>query len=469
MNPRRRATRSLRAAICILGVVYVASYLLMGGLGLLEAFSLFNILASLGLVLVCIRALLGNADPLFSLGAVLLVAGNVFWGQRVSPDALTSGAVLLTGLVTLYVGLKIGTHVGFKHLAVFVSGYLLLFYLFTLRIPNADSLFVLSLLGLSATARDLRLTAYFWAVVTSFTLCQPYAWESVIAFFLILTALFGARGFARSGTTLIFLAGGLLLILTILFPILILMLGQDLHSLSTLLGDPRIRSALVLTLTTATVSSAVLFATITPLAYATRRLHFPGKELLVSLMDLPIVIPQSAAGIALLSVFGRKQFLGGLLGERFGLYFDGTVLGIVVAQLFVAMPFMAKSALAAFEAVDEEFETVAATLGCPPLASFCRIALPLAARGLAGGVVLSFARAAGEFGALLFLAPTPETAPIAVFNRFTSMGISEAAPLVSLLLLFSLALFFLLQLATRLLPGCRPAGAYEKRRQFNES
>jgi len=145
-------------------------------------------------------------------------------------------------------------------------------------------------------------------------------------------------------------------------------------------------------------------------------------------------------------LLGRKQFIGGLLADQFGLCFDGTVLGICLAQTFVAMPFFGKSALAAFQAVDEELEAVARHSGAPPWSVFWRIALPLASRGVAVGAVLAMARAAGEFGALLFLAPTPETAPIAVFNRFNSMGIAEVAPLVSLLLLLSLGTFLLLNL-----------------------
>lgn len=440
-------------AVVALGVTYAATYVVLSCLHWLEPFSLFNLLLSAGVVVVCVRSAIRRGSDSFSVGAVLLIMGNVLVGQRFASDTLTSGAVLLTGIIVLYVGLKIDEHLSRLHLLVFVAGYLALFLLFVVQLRNAQPLFILSLLGLAATARSLRLTAYFWAGVISFTFCQPYAWESLIAFFFLLTAVFGAKGYARSATTLLFLGGGLVLVLSLLFPVVTILVGQDMHSLSVLLRDVRIRSAIGLTLVTASASTLVLVIVITPLAYAMSRLRFPGRQLLLSLIDLPIVIPQSAAGIALLCVLGRKQFLGGLLGDQFGLYFDGTVLGIGVAQLFVAMPFMAKSALAAFDSIDEELEAVAGTLGAPAASVFWRIALPLAARGLAVGAVLAFARAAGEFGALLFLAPTPETAPIAVFNRFNSMGMVEVAPLVSLLLLLSLGTFFLLQLATRLLPS----------------
>jgi molybdate/tungstate transport system permease protein len=121
--------------------------------------------------------------------------------------------------------------------------------------------------------------------------------------------------------------------------------------------------------------------------------------------------------------------------------------------MFTAMPFLMKSALAAFEAVSPSLEKSARTLGASSFSAFRRIALPLSAKGLFIGAILAWARAAGEFGAVLFIAAYPVTAPIAVYNRFTSVGLVQTAPLVVTLVLFSLAMFFLLQLSSRMLPG----------------
>jgi molybdate/tungstate transport system permease protein len=107
-----------------------------------------------------------------------------------------------------------------------------------------------------------------------------------------------------------------------------------------------------------------------------------------------------------------------------------------------------KSALAAFEAVSPALERSARTLGASAFSAFRRIALPLSAKGLFIGAVLAWARAAGEFGAVLFIAAYPVTAPIAIYNRFTSVGLVEVAPLVATLLLFSISMFFLLQLCS---------------------
>lgn len=456
----QRTSKTAGITTCAMGAAYALAYVVLSLAHEVEPCRLFNLLLSLGVVAVCALTLAGRCQGYFAVGTLVLIAAHVFLGQQLAPDNLTSGAILLAGIVVFYVGLKIQEHLSRWHLLALVAGYVGLYWLFVIKLSNAEPLFILYLLALAACARSLRLTAYFWAVVLSFSFCQPYAWESLIALCFLLMALFGARGQARSLTTLIFLAGGLIVVLSLLLPILAIVAGQDFHSLEILFRDARIRSALGLTLATAAMSTIVLLLSMTPLAYALSRLRFPGRELLLSLIDLPIVIPQSAAGIALLCLLGRKQYLGGLLADHCGVYCDGTVLGICLAQVFVAMPFMAKSALAAFESMDEELEYVAGTLGAPPLSVFWRVALPLAAKGVAVGAVLAFARAAGEFGALVFLAPTPETAPIAVFNRFNSMGMAEAAPLVSLLLVLSLGMFFLLQVATRLLP------AAQRTRQF---
>jgi ABC-type sulfate transport system permease component len=232
-----------------------------------------------------------------------------------------------------------------------------------------------------------------------------------------------------------------------------MLLGESAYNLLTVLQDKDVLSAIGLTMVTATCATIFLAIFSVPLAYALSRTHFWGKSLLLSLIDIPIVIPQSVAGIALLKVLGKQQIIGGMLFEVFGLRFDGTVLGIIAAQVFVASPFLIKTAMAAFDAVPAKFEIAARTLGAGSFSAFSRVALPLAGRGIFLGAVIAWARAAGEFGAVFFIASFPETAPITVYSRFLSLGLAETAPLVSALLLFSLVMFFLLQMASRLVPS----------------
>lgn len=392
---------------------------------------------------------------LFGSGMMFLVAVHTVMGPLMAPDQLTSGAVLFVNILVLYTGVRINLHLPSGYWYLFVAGYLVLFAIFVLALPNAESLFLLFLLGLAATARSYRLTAFFWAVTLSFTFFQPYAWAAVVLCVMVINAVFGARGHWRSTATVMFLLCGFVLVALVLLPVLIMLLGESPRNIFRVLGEARVRDALWTTVITATVATLILAAFMTPFAYALSRLRFPGRTVLLSLMDLPVVIPQSVAGIALVIVFGRQQALGELFYRYLGLRFDGTIFGIILAQIFVGLPFMIRSAMAAFDAVPPTLESQARTLGAPPFAAFRRVALPLASRGVFLGAVLAWARAAGEFGAVLFIAPTPETAPVAAYNRFFSVGIFEAAPLVATLLAFSIVMFFILQLVSRLFTNVR--------------
>jgi molybdate/tungstate transport system permease protein len=286
----------------------------------------------------------------------------------------------------------------------------------------------------------------------SFTFLQPYAWESTVVLCFIVTALFGSRGALRHPVALVFLGAGLALACLVLFPVIAAIMAESPLTLGNVVADPLVQKAVGRTLLTATISTLCLLVLAVPLAYALARLTFPGKALLLAAVDLPIVVPQSVAGIALVQVFGPRQPLGEALNRAFGVSFDGTYWGVCLAQIFVAMPFIVKAALAAFESVPPELELSARTLGASPWSAFRRVALPLASRGIFLGAVLAWARAAGEFGALYMIAATPETAPVAAWNLFHSKGLAESGPLVAVLLGFSLVMFFLLQLAARALP-----------------
>ncbi len=415
----------------------------------------------------------GRGNLMLGAGSMFLILAHAWVGVRVVPDPLTSGAALVVNILVLYVGTRLSERLPAKHLAAFAASYFALFFIFVeikwgFLIPalkgrtgmgNAEPLFLLFVMGLCACARSWRLLAWFWAVTVSFTFLQPYAWESAVVLCFIVAALFGARGALRSPTALVFLGVGLALAGLVLFPVVAAIMGESPQNLGNILGDERIQKAVGRTLVTATASTLFLVALAVPLAYALARLHFPGRSLLLAAIDVPIVIPQSVAGLALVRVFGAGQPLGGVIENVFGVRFDGTLWGVCLAQVFVAMPFIVKAALAAFESVPVELELSARTLGASPWNAFRRVALPLASRGIFLGAVLAWARAAGEFGALLFIASNSEveTAPVLAWNLFGSVGSAQAGPLVAVLLGFSLAMFFLLQLATRTLP--RPAVA----------
>jgi len=442
--------RPLVAAVI---AVHAGGIVALGVMGLAQPFELFNVIL-MGSNLV-IGALLwrGKGDFDLGIGAMFLIVAHALMGQRIVEDPLTGGALLLVNILVLYTGLKVFKCLPMRYGAVFACGYFALYVIFILFLQNASPLFLLFVAGLCACARRFRMTAYFWALTLAFTFGQPYAWQTCALMFLLLTAVFSARGELAAPLALVFLAAGLAWLFLVLFPVAIVLFGEDAHNIWPLLADPRVVSALLTTALTATVSTAVLLVFGIPLAYAVSRLRFQGKPLVLALIDLPIIIPQSVAGIVLLRAFGRQQPLGELLSRCTGLHADGTILGICLAQIFVAAPFLIKSAMISFENVSEDMEMSACALGATPWGAFWRVAVPLASRGIFSGAVLAWARAAGEFGALLLIAPTPETAPVAVWNRFNSVGLIETGPLVSLLLLFSLVMFFLLQFTSRLLPA----------------
>jgi molybdate/tungstate transport system permease protein len=439
------------APLLIAGL-HLLLHVVLGRIGWLQPLELFNLIllgANLALAVLVVK---GFADRLMGPAVMLLIASHALIGQHLAPDSLTSGAILMVNILTVYAGFKIFEFLPLRYGLAFAGSYALLFYIFILRMSHAEPLFLLSLMGLAATGRSLRMLAFFWALVLAFTAGQPYAWETAFLLFLILTAAFSARGRLPSATARVFLIAGLAFLALLLLPVVILALGQTPQSLADVLRQPDAREALLVTAATATLSTLILAAFGIPLAYGLSRLEFRGKALVLSLIDVPIVIPQSVAGIALLMVFGHTQPVGGGLSDRFGIRFDGALAGIVLAQVFVALPFLVKPAMAAFDAVPPSLELAARHLGANSLGAFRHLAVPLARRGLFLAAVITWARAAGEFGAVYFMTASPAVTPIAVFNRFERMGLAETAPLVAAILILSLGLFFLLQLASRRIP-----------------
>jgi molybdate/tungstate transport system permease protein len=433
-------------------IIYLLLHIFLSLLHWSRPFELFNLIL---LTTACIIAILlyqGKGNLLLGSGTILLVASHGLIGQRLAPDALTSGAILLTNILILYVGIKIFESLPLSYFTIFVASYFLLFFIFIVKMDNAEAIFLLALMGLAATAWHLKLFTYFWALVIAFSFCQPYAWQAALILFFLLKIIFSIPKKSLSPTLLLFLICGLSLVFFVLLPVLVLILEEDPRNIVNMLKIVQIRKAIVLTAITATISTGILVLFCTPFAYAVTRLKFYGKAFLLSIIDIPIIIPQSAAGIALLRVFGKHQFLGEFFFNTLGIRFDATVLGVCLAQVFVSMPFIVKGAIAAFENVPPALEQSARTLGASPLSAFFRVSVPLASRGVFIGALLAWARAAGEFGAVLFIAPYPETAPVTVYNRFTSLGLVETAPLVTTLLLFSIAMFFLLQLCIRMMP-----------------
>ncbi len=181
------------------------------------------------------------------------------------------------------------------------------------------------------------------------------------------------------------------------------------------------RDALRVTAETNLVAMVLIILFGTPTAYLLATRRFRGKALLVTLVELPLVLPPAVAGIGLLAAFGRLGLLGGTLDEL-GIDIAFTKIAVVLAVTFVASPFYVRTAIAAFESVDPDLVSASRTLGAGPGRTFARVALPLAGGGLGAGAALAFARGLGEFGATIMFAGSlqgvTQTLSLAVYQEF---------------------------------------------------
>ena len=218
------------------------------------------------------------------------------------------------------------------------------------------------------------------------------------------------------------------------------------------LGSEQSRDALVLSLVTSTAATGIALVFGVPLAWVLAKVVFPGRAVVRALVMLPMVLPPVAGGVALLLAFGRRGLVGGWIDDAFGITLPFTGAGVVLAQAFVAMPFLVLAVEAGFRSLDERLEDAAATLGAGPVYVFRRVTLPLVAPAVAAGAALSWARALGEFGATITFAGNlpgrTQTTPLAVFLQLES-GNPEGAIALSLVLL-AISLAILLALRGRL-------------------
>jgi molybdate transport system permease protein len=227
----------------------------------------------------------------------------------------------------------------------------------------------------------------------------------------------------RAGfTALLALCTGVVLTFLAL-PLVALFTQVPLTDVPDLLRDPAVREALKVTARTNLVANVLILAFGTPAAYFIATRHFRGRALVITLVELPLVLPPAVAGIGLLAAFGA----GGLLGDDLanaGIVLPFTEWAVVLAVTFVASPFYVRQAIAAFEGVDSTLTDAARTLGAGPSRTFLRVALPLAAGGLAAGWVLAFARGIGEFGATIVFAGNvrgeTQTLTLAVYESLES-------------------------------------------------
>ncbi len=240
---------------------------------------------------------------------------------------------------------------------------------------------------------------------------------------------------------------GFIIFLFITVPLLKILVSSVVEAdiLWETLLDRQVAGAVWLTLYAALVATVAGFVFGVPLAYLLARHEFRGKRLVEGLIDVPIVVPHTAAGIALLFVFGRA-FLVGAAFEKIGITFVDSRAGIVIAMLFVSVPFLIDSAKEGFKKVDPRREKVARSLGASPWQVFVHVSFPLTWQSIAAGSIMMWARGISEFGAVVILTYHPMIAPVLVFERFEAFGLNYARPVAVFLIVVSVLAFVALRL-----------------------
>jgi molybdate transport system permease protein len=223
------------------------------------------------------------------------------------------------------------------------------------------------------------------------------------------------------------------------------------------LGDPTATDALRISLETTSIAVALIVIVGTPAAYLLASRSFRGRSVVITLIELPLVLPPAVAGIALLAALGPRGILGGALADAHIALVLRTA-GVVVALTFVSAPFYVRQAQASFAAVDRSLLEAARTLGSSEAGGFLRVAIPVALPGLAAGLALAWGRALGEFGATLMFAGSfqgiTQTMPLAIYDQYAS-DFPAALALSAILVIVAGALL----LAVKLVPGQAAIGA----------
>ncbi len=241
------------------------------------------------------------------------------------------------------------------------------------------------------------------------------------------------RRFSLSLSAIVFLAISVILLTLVTY--------SPLPALAASLASPEIQFAILLSLVTSTVSTLVCIAIAIPVAYSLSRYRFFGKRVVELVLTMPLTLPPLVAGIALLLFFGTTPW--GKALDQAGLAVIFTPLGIIVAEVFVNLPYMIRILRSSFSAINPRYEYVAKTLGCTESGAFLRVTLPMARSGLLAGTVITWSKAMGEFGAVLMLAGATtmrtETLPIALYLNISGGDLDLAVAAATILILISLA------------------------------
>ncbi len=249
-------------------------------------------------------------------------------------------------------------------------------------------------------------------------------------------------------TRIIFSILGALVLLFIIAPLMGMFLQTEVPGIVEATKDKEVTSSIRITLLTSALGTVFFAILSVPFSYLLARKDFPLKRLVFGIIDLPIVIPHTAAGIAVLGFISRDTLLG-KAADSVGLSLVGHPIGIALAMAFVSIPFLINAARDGFESVPVRLEQAAMSLGASPVRVFFTISLPLAWRNIVSGMIMMFARGMSEFGAVVIVAYHPMVTPVLIYERFGAFGLDYARPVAVLFILVSLVFFIALRMLSK--------------------
>lgn len=229
-------------------------------------------------------------------------------------------------------------------------------------------------------------------------------------------------------------------ILYIVYPLISIVTFFDPQIFKATIQDPHVKNAFLLSIYTASISTTLIVLFGLPLSYVLSRFSFPGKPVLHMIVIIPLVIPPLASGALLLGVYSPISHLNKIFPE---IEFTQSILGVIIAQTYVASPFMILASMSAFDTVDKSLEDMARLLGRKNWQVFFEISLPLAKKGILVGILMSWIRAIGELGATMMLAYNPHTISIQIYEDNALGGLTQAIPSILLSITLSTILILL--------------------------
>lgn len=237
----------------------------------------------------------------------------------------------------------------------------------------------------------------------------------------------------------------LLIMLFLVAPVAKIITSVSFGKLISAFSDKAILDSIILTIKISSYATVIVLMSGVPLAYFLSRHNFCCKSIIEGVIDIPVMIPHVAAGIALLMVFGANGFLGETF-KKIGVEFLDTQAGILIAMMFVSAPFLINGAKEGFKKVDVRLENVSRTLGANAFWTFIKITLPNARKDIINGALMMWGRGIGEFGAVVIIAYHPMTAPVMIYDRFNSFGLSYATPITVIMIVASIIIFAVIRI-----------------------